>query len=364
MNNEPIVTIIGRPNVGKSSLFNRLLGHRKAIVSSESGTTRDRSYSKLNLGDLTVRLVDTAGLSGDLDENIFGREMLEQIQVAVAEADLLIFMLDAKAGLTHEDRYLADIIRKADTPAIVFINKVDNDEQFIDPAMLNLGIGETLQGSLTQRRGHLQLLDEMKVRLSAGEEPTESTHAIKLPRIAIAGRPNVGKSSLYNAIIGDSRTIVSDIAGTTRDAIDSEVTWSDGFTCIFTDTAGLRRRSKIGQTDKIERYSVMRTKQSIDRSDLVLLVVDAEEGLTRGDAHVADYALQNKKRLITVINKSDLTHPDEFNFRKFPFLTRHPMIFVSATKKFFIEELLTLVREQLNNEDGEQSQNSSPEIVQ
>jgi GTP-binding protein len=363
MSYRPVVAIIGRPNVGKSSLFNRLVGYRQAIVSPTSGTTRDRIYSQINLEGQVVDIIDTAGLSGDLAAEDFGHEMLEQVQLAVQEADALVFVLDAQAGLTHEDQILAEIIRKAETPTIVFINKVDNLDEQLDERLTTLGIGEIVLGSLAQRRGHVELKDALAVILKdelekAAEPAPMAVGGPQLRRITLAGRPNVGKSTLFNALVGNSRAIVSDIPGTTRDTIDTKVTLEDGVSFIVTDTAGLRRRGKIGVAPKVEQYSVIRTFQAIDHADIVLVLADATEGLTRGDVHVANYALEQKKRLITVINKSDLIDTEEFNYRRFPFLTRHPIIFISAQEGIHITELLEQIREQLRSLDETPDQNS------
>lgn len=350
MSVRPIVAIIGRPNVGKSTLFNRLLKKRQAIVSPVSGTTRDRLYSVVNFDGLEADIVDTAGLTQDLEEQTFGLEMLEQAQLAVCEANLLIFVLDAQYGLTHEDKELANIIRKAETPCVVYVNKYDNPTLPLDPDFLSLGIGEVIAGSLTQRRGTDSLVESIATILKpmATNQQAEFDRAI-CPRVTLAGRVNVGKSTLFNVLVGTDRVIVSDIPGTTRDTIDTEITLGNGQRFIITDTAGLRRKGKIGRAGKIEQYSVLRTLRAIDQADLVLLVVDATEGLTRGDIHVATYALEQKKRLITVLNKIDLVDSKDVNVCRFPFLTKHPMVFVSAKEQFATSELLERVEESLRN---------------
>ncbi len=359
MSQRPIIAIIGRPNVGKSTLFNRLLGRRQAIVSGLSGTTRDRHYSTAQIGELYVDIIDTAGLSGDLDEEIFGPEMLEQVQLAVKEADLILFVLDAQQGFTADDQQLAEILRKSNMPVVTYINKYDNPDMEIDPKLISLGLGEVVMGSLAQRRGHFELIDALKTQLQkhlSEERVSAALDSTYYPRVTLAGRPNVGKSTLFNKLVGDDRVIVSDIAGTTRDTIDTLVKAPNGFEYIISDTAGLRRRGKIASSEKVEQYSVMRTFKAIDQADLVLLVVDATEGLTRGDAHVADYALKQNKRLITVINKTDLVAPEQLNFRRFPFLSRKPMIFISAQDGRFVDELQNMVIEQLSSSDEPQSQ--------
>lgn len=360
MNQRPIVAIIGRPNVGKSSLFNRLAKKRQAIVSPKSGTTRDRLYTPVTLDSIEVDLVDTAGLSKDLGEIEFGHEMLEQVQLAVAEADALIFVLDAHSGFTEEDHQLAEIIRKAETPTIVFVNKVDNTELPLDPKLLSTGIGTTLTGSIVQRRGlnELRTAVESLVKSSPNVNQTVVFQTKHIPRVALVGRPNVGKSTLFNALLGYQRVIVSDIPGTTRDTIDTELTLESGERFIITDTAGLRRRGKVGRAEKVEQYSVLRTFRAIDAADVVVLVVDASEGLTRGDAHAAMYATEQKKQLITVFNKSDLVDPKIVNYRRFPFLSKRPMIFISAKEGQFISELLAQIV-QLSRSSGETPSQSS-----
>lgn len=363
MSKRPIVAIIGRPNVGKSSLFNRFAKKRTAIVSAKSGTTRDRLYTTVMLDTVAVDLIDTAGLSKDLDELNFGHEMLEQVQQAVSEADALIFVLDAHSGFTAEDHQLAEIIRKAQTPTIVYVNKVDNLEGTIDEKLLSTGIGTTLTGSLVQRRGLNELRTAVELLVKdVPSEPMDLTSPIDHPpRIALVGRPNVGKSTLFNALLGYERVIVSDIPGTTRDTIDTELKLESGERFIITDTAGLRRRGKIGRAEKVEQYSVLRTLRAIDESDLVLLVVDSSEGLTRGDVHVAMYAIEQKKQLITVFNKTDLVDPKQVNFHRFPFLKRRPMIFVSAMEGTFIDQLLLQIVDLLHNQHQTLNQNYSPE---
>jgi GTP-binding protein len=363
----PVIVIVGRPNVGKSTLFNSLIKHRQAIVSPVSGTTRDRLYAPAKIGDFVVDVVDTAGIDQEIGDATFGPEMLEQVQEAVSEADLLVFVLDAQSGLTHDDKVLANIIRKAETPTVVFINKVDNQARDFDADLLNLGIGETVAGSLAQRRGgqelEIALVEALKKQHVS--TPHQSVHENQeLPRITLIGRPNVGKSSLFNALANDERVIVSDIPGTTRDTIDSKVEVEDGISFIITDTAGLRRRGKIGENNnKIERYSVMRTLRAISQADVVILVVDVEEGLTRGDVHAAMHALENKKRLITVFNKTDLiADPTKINTRRFPFLTKSPMIFVSAREKVAIDQLHEQIQLSLSTPDELQNQSSSVEI--
>lgn len=361
----PIIAIIGRPNVGKSSLFNHLLRRREAIVSPYSGTTRDRLYAVLSIGSTLTDIVDTAGLSRDMGKEDFGHEMLVQIQLAVKEADGLIFVLDGQSGLTHDDLVLAEVIRKSQTSCVVFINKVDTPGQVLDKKITNLGLGETVLGSIVQRRGAPELIEALAKILPAENNPAfqlADDNAIddnvadesvsddkKIRRIALVGRPNVGKSTLFNALTDDERTIVSDIPGTTRDAIDTKIAFKTGETVIFTDTAGIRRRGKIGMRT-VEKYSVLRALRSIDRSDIVLLVADAPEGLTRGDAHIATYVLEQKKQLITVFNKTDLIdNPKNVSYRRFPFLSRLPMIFISAKEKTFLDELIDLILEQLRN---------------
>lgn len=355
----PIIAIIGRPNVGKSSLFNRLIRRRQAIVSPISGTTRDRLYAPVRIGEIEADLIDTAGLSQTLGDDQLGPAMLDQVQQAVAQADLLIFVLDGQVGLTHDDQLLAETIRQASTPCVIFVNKVDDQSAPLDPKLLSLGIGQVVTGSIAQRRGTDELIEQLAGEIanlpnfeapSESDKPVDSTETVEVPRIALIGRPNVGKSTLLNALAGDSRVIVSDIPGTTRDATDTLVKLPTGQSLIFTDTAGLRRRGKVGKTDKIERYSVIRTLKTIDQADLVLVLVDAVEGLTRGDVHAAMYALERGKKLITVFNKADLINPKDVNIYRYPFLSRLPMIFVSAKEGLNLDNLLDLLRETIDGQ--------------
>ncbi len=360
----PIIAIIGRPNVGKSTLFNRLLKLRQAIVSPISGTTRDRQYAPVQIGSHWVDIVDTAGLSSDLTNLPFGQEMLAQVQEAVTEADILVFVLDAQAGLTHEDRQLAEIIRKAEAPTVVFVNKVDNPDMSVDHKMTHLGLGPTLTGSLAQRKGIQELRESLasEIQKIQKDSPAPTAFEEKQNRkVALIGRPNVGKSSILNTIIGYERAIVSDIPGTTRDTINTEVALDDGTRFTIIDTAGLRRRGKIGRAEKIEQYSVLRTLRAINQADIVLLIVDASEGLTRGDVHAAMHATEQKKRLITVFNKIDLVSPDQVNWRRFPFLSRLPMIFISTRQPETIAPLVELIGKELRTLDETPPQNSLEE---
>lgn len=351
MSARPVIAIIGRPNVGKSSLFNRFLRQRKAIVSPTAGTTRDNVIGTADIGAYTVDIIDTAGLEKELGSDSLGQAMLEQAQRAAQDADLLLFVLDGQFGLTADDQQLAEIIRKAGTPCLVFINKVDSPDQFVDLKLLQLGLGPTVTGSLIHRRGTPLLQEEIEKTLKELDFEPEvgSDKPSELPRVALVGRPNVGKSTLLNSLIGAERVIVSDQPGTTRDSIDTRVDLSDGTSFVLTDTAGLRRRGKIGRAEKIEQYSVVRTIRTINEANLVVLVVDAEEGLTRGDVHVAMHALEQEKAFITVINKSDLIDRTQFNWHRFPFLKKQPMIFVSALNKEGIQELLELIAERLRS---------------
>lgn len=361
----PIIAIIGRPNVGKSSLFNRLVRQRKAIVSAVSGTTRDRLYAPIRIGEIDADLIDTAGLSQELGDDVLGTAMLEQVQQAVAEADALIFVLDGQAGLTRDDQVLAETIRQASTPCVVFINKVDDLDSPLDPKLFALGVGEVITGSLAQRRGTAELIEELthllqKLPSANQQTPTDGVpqSMVFTPRIALIGRPNVGKSTLLNALAGSERVIVSDIPGTTRDATDMLVRLENGQSFILTDTAGLRRRGKIGKTDKVERYSVMRTMRAIDQANLVLVLVDAVEGLTRGDVHAAMYALERGKNLVTVFNKADLINPKDVNIYRYPFLSRWPMIFISAKEELNLDNLLLQIQESLRNAGLAPAQNN------
>lgn len=333
----PIVAIVGRPNVGKSTLFNRLVGERRAIVEDIPGTTRDRLYGTTSWGGVEFTIVDTAGLqdAAEIDRSST-MEILQrtrdQAQGAIDEADVIIFMVDTKSGITAGDHDVADLLRRTDKPTILVANKVDNiNRRDMAVEFYELGLGDPLAISSYHGVGTSDLLDRIVENLPHfDEEP-----AIAGPRIAIVGRPNVGKSRLINALIGEERSIVSDIPGTTRDSLDTHMEWN-GQALTLIDTAGIRRRGRIEQG--IEHFSVLRSMRAIDRSDVVLLVIDATEGFTAQDLHIAGYVEEQKKGIVVVVNKWDLIEKDSSTMdlyrdeakRQLDFLPYAPLVFISA----------------------------------
>lgn len=301
----PVIAIVGRPNVGKSTLFNRLIGRRLAVVENTPGITRDRLYAEAEWRGNLFNLVDTGGVLLQHDDPLVEQIRL-QAQIAIAEADVILFMVDAMEGITPADEELADLLRATRKPILLIANKADNDRYWTDAnEFYALGIGELMPVSSLHGTGIGDVLDRATELLPpASNEPIEE----EVTRVAIVGRPNVGKSSLVNAITGEGRVIVSDIPGTTRDAIDTRVEWN-GHPIILIDTAGLRRP---GQTQgSIEYYMALRTKRAIERSDLALVVIDGREGITDGDKRAARYAAEMNKAMVWVVNKWDLVEPPD-----------------------------------------------------
>jgi GTP-binding protein len=345
----PVVAIIGRPNVGKSSLFNRIAGERKAIVEDEPGTTRDRVEAEVEWRGRHFRLVDTGGLE-PAGEGPYSPLVNAQIGQAAAEADVILFVIDGKHGLTATDLEVADQLRRARSPVLLVANKVDNvrREEMV-PAFYELGYGEARAVSAFHASGVGDLLDEV-VALLAPSETAETAGAV---RIAIVGRPNVGKSAFLNAVLGQQRVIVSDIAGTTRDAIDTPFRYS-GRDLVLVDTAGIRRRGKVEQG--VEKHSVLRTESAIDRADVALLIVDATDPLTAQDLHIAGYIQEAYKGLVVVVNKWDLAEDEtsrpqlERRLRwKLRFAPWAHVAFASALRREGVEEVLDLALDSATN---------------
>lgn len=334
---KPIVAIVGRPNVGKSTLFNRLIGERRAIVEDEPGTTRDRVYGTTDWGGVEFTIVDTGGLQDDAEIDAdslaqIARHTREQAHVAIGEADVIIFMVDARSGINAGDHEVAEILRRADKPTILVANKADSAERR-DAAyeFYELGLDDPIAISSYHGTGTGDLLDRVVEALPAVEEEEENLG----PAIAIVGRPNVGKSRLLNALIGQERSIVSDVPGTTRDSVDTALIWA-GQPVTLIDTAGIRRRGRIDRG--IEQFSVLRSMRAIDRADVVLLVIDATEGFTAQDLHIAGYISEQKKGVVVVVNKWDLIEKDSSTMEEFreearrqlDFMPYAPLVFVSA----------------------------------
>ena len=297
---KPIVAIVGRPNVGKSTLFNALAGKKISIVKDTPGVTRDRIHADIDWLDHKFTMIDTGGIEPDSNDIILS-QMREQAQIAIDTADVIIFMTDVKQGLVDSDAKVADMLRRSHKPVILVVNKVDNFNKMMADVyeFYNLGIGDPVPISASQRSGLGDMLDKVVsyfADLNLEQEEDDR------PRIAIVGKPNVGKSSIINKITGESRVIVSNIAGTTRDAIDTDVKWN-GKDYVFIDTAGLRRKSKV--KEEIEKYSIIRTVTAVERADVVIIVIDAVEGVTEQDAKIAGIAHENGKGIIIAVNKWD-----------------------------------------------------------
>lgn len=349
------MAIVGRPNVGKSSLFNRLINKRLAITSNISGTTRDRIYHRAQFNNMDVVLVDTGGLEYGKKENIEANVQI-QVDLAINEADLIIFIVDAKEGLTIEDHEAAKKLRKYGSKTIFVANKIDtkaSGEQMGE--LLTLGFGEPVEISAYHNINVAEVTDEAVNKLKQfgfkeEEENIMSEQKKDTINICLLGKPNVGKSSIVNALLGKEKVIVSDIPGTTRDAIDTELEWKDQkFNLI--DTAGLRRRGKIERG--LEKLSSFRSIDAIERSDIVCLTLDYAEGIRKQDQHISSYVLEAGKGMILIVNKTDLMEDREYDEqrmirilrRRFDFLPWAPVLFVSALKRSNIEKILELSKQ-------------------
>ena len=342
MSSTPVVAIVGRPNVGKSALFNRIVGGHSAIVSEEAGTTRDRHFGRAEWNGRSFWIVDTGGLPDNTRELIDG-EIRKQVLEAISEADLLAFVVDAQQGMHPNDAKVLDLLRASDKPWMVIANKVDDPASTDFYEFYRLGAGEPVPVSATNGKGSGDLLDAMAALLPEGA--LEEDEAI---RVAVVGRPNVGKSSLVNRMLGEHRLVVSEVAGTTRDAIDTPFKYH-GRDFIFVDTAGLRRQSKID--DGIEFYSSLRTRRAIERSDVCILVIDAVEGLHNQDLKIATMAWESGRALIVVVNKWDLKVKENNTAAKFekdivekvPYLGFVPFVFTSAVTGQRVTKLFDLI---------------------
>ena len=328
---KPIVAIVGRPNVGKSTLFNALAGENISIVKDTPGVTRDRIYADVTWLNYSFTMVDTGGIEPESRDVIIS-QMREQAQIAIDTADVIIFMVDVRQGLQDSDAKVADMLRRSAKPVILAVNKVDNFEKFLMDTyeFYNLGMGYPVPISSSGRLGIGDLLDEVVKHFPPQQEQNEDDD---IPRIAIVGKPNVGKSSIVNKLTGNSRAIVSDIAGTTRDAIDSKVK-VNGREYILIDTAGLRRKNKI--KEELERYSIVRTVSAVEKADIVVLVIDAVEGVTEQDAKIAGIAHERGKGIIVAVNKWDAIEKNNKTLNEFTAKVRNTLSFMPYAEILFV----------------------------
>lgn len=371
---KPLVAIVGRPNVGKSTFFNRMIGERVAVVEDVPGTTRDRIYGDTDWNGREFTLIDTGGLElgSDIPVGQVGltgqpgdimKHVQAQAELAIEEADVIVFMVDARSGITAADEDVADLLRRTEKPVVLAANKADNTARRLDAVeFYSLGLGEPIGISSIQGTGTGDLLDVIVESLPPEDEETEDEDE-DVSRIAIVGRPNVGKSSLLNAILGVERSIVSEIPGTTRDAIDTELLYKDR-KLILVDTAGIRRRGKVGPG--IEKFSVLRSERAIERCDVALLLIDASEGLAAQDTHIAGEILQKAKGVVVVVNKWDLAQEQQRAERRgeytnpkaeiesaeayrrlvaegLKFIPFAPIVFASAKTGYHVQSLLDTV---------------------
>ncbi len=329
---KPIVAVVGRPNVGKSTLFNALAGDKIAIVKDTPGITRDRIYADVTWLDYAFTLVDTGGIEPDSSDIILS-QMRDQAQIAIDTADVILFIVDVKQGLVDSDMKVADMLRKSRKPVLLVVNKVDDFNKFLIDTyeFYNLGIGDPIPVSAANRLGIGDMLDKVIEHFPQESELDEEED--ERPRIAIVGKPNVGKSSLVNRLIGENRVIVSDIAGTTRDAIDTPVKYN-GKEYIFIDTAGLRRKNKV--KEDLEHYMIIRTVSAVERADVVVLLIDANEGVTEQDAKIAGIAHERGKGFIIAVNKWDLVEKNDKTIYRFTEKIRQTLSFMPYAELLFI----------------------------
>ena len=328
---KPVVAVVGRPNVGKSTLFNALAGERISIVKDTPGVTRDRIYAEVSWLDMTFTLIDTGGIEPE-SKDIILSQMREQAQIAIDTAEVIIFMTDGRQGLVDADSKVADMLRRSGKPVVLVVNKVDSFEKYMTDVyeFYNLGIGDPIPVSSASRLGIGDMLDEVARHFP---EHAEAEEEDERPKVAVVGKPNVGKSSLINHLLGEERVIVSEIAGTTRDAIDTEITWQDR-EYVFIDTAGLRRKSKI--KEELERFSIIRAVTAVERADVVVVVIDATEGVTEQDAKIAGIAHERGKGIIIAVNKWDAIEKDDKTIYKHTDRIRQVLSFMPYAEILFI----------------------------
>ena len=328
---KPVVAIVGRPNVGKSTLFNALAGENISIVKDTPGVTRDRIYADVTWLNHDFTLIDTGGIEPDSSDIILS-QMREQAQIAIDTADVIIFLVDVRQGLQDADSKVADMLRRSHKPVILVVNKVDSFQKFMADVyeFYNLGIGDPVPVSASSRLGIGDMLDEVVKHFPEESEEQEEDDR---PKVAVVGKPNVGKSSIINKLTGENRVIVSDIAGTTRDAIDTDIRWK-GKEYIFIDTAGLRRKNKI--KEELERYSIIRTVTAVERADVVVVVIDAKEGVTEQDAKIAGIAHERGKGIIIAVNKWDAIEKNDKTIYEFTRKVRETLSFMPYAEILFI----------------------------
>lgn len=328
---KPIVAVVGRPNVGKSTLFNALAGEKISIVKDTPGITRDRIYADVDWLDRTFTLIDTGGIEPDSKDVILS-QMRAQAQIAIDTADVILFLVDVKQGLVDADSKVADMLRRSHKPVLLVVNKVDSQDKYMADVyeFYNLGMGEPYPISAANKMGLGDLLDQVIALFPEGVEEEEEDER---PRVAIVGKPNVGKSSLINKLLGEERMIVSDIAGTTRDAVDTEIT-RGGKKYVFIDTAGLRRKNKV--KEELERYMILRTVSAVERAEVVVLVIDAVEGVTEQDAKIAGIAHDRGKAVIIAVNKWDALEKDDKTIYRMTEKVRNTLSYMPYAEILFV----------------------------
>lgn len=328
---KPIVAIVGRPNVGKSTLFNVIAGDTISIVKDTPGVTRDRIYADCEWLNMNFTLIDTGGIEPD-SKDIILSQMREQAEIAISTADVIVFIVDVRQGPVDADSKVADLLRKSHKPVVLAVNKVDSVAKYGNDVyeFYNLGIGDPIAVSAASRLGIGDLLDEVVKHFDSEQVEEEEDER---PRIAVVGKPNVGKSSIINKLLGENRVIVSDIAGTTRDAVDTEVI-HEGTPYVFIDTAGLRRKSKI--KEELERYSIIRTVSAVERADVVVVVIDATEGVTEQDAKIAGIAHERGKGIIVAVNKWDAIEKTDKTIYEYTRKIKEILSFIPYAEFLFI----------------------------